>query len=88
MNASFTRTSYFRSDNRLKASLQDKSELKQGHVGEMYKIFGSVTSEDTLYGVGKVSLPLIHEYEDEYDDTYDSQAMGSGEPDATTIMGK
>ena len=57
---------------RLAAELADKSALRTDGVRHKYELFGSLSAEGSVYEAAQ--------YEDEYDDTYDSVATGGGEP--------
>ena len=57
---------------RLARELADKSSLRDSGLRERYQLFGSMTSEGSVYEAVQ--------YEDEYDDTYDDVTTGQEEP--------
>ncbi|XP_043203293.1 activating signal cointegrator 1 complex subunit 2-like [Amphibalanus amphitrite] len=57
---------------RLARELADKSSLREAGQRERYQLFGSLTTDGSVY-------EAIH-YEDEYDDTYDDVSTGQEEP--------
>ena len=61
---------------RLARELADKSSLRAAGVREKYQLFGSLTTEGSVYEAAQ--------YEDEYDDTYDDGTTGQEEPKEET----
>ena len=60
--------------------LNDKKDLAP--LQDLYSAYGAFQTEGSLYDKD------FAEYEDEYDDTYDENAVGQQEPDAVELEGR
>lgn len=60
--------------------LDDKSATEQ--FKPLYNLYGSVETEGSLYDKVVDQAPLYGDYDDEYDDTYDTNLIGADDADS------